>query len=231
MRELTITEVHPTPDSCVRRVPIFALLSPAQQDQVASFARPVHLTRGELLHAAGTALGQLFVVHTGNLKLVHVSESGRTQLVRVAGPGDAVGEHAFLTGSRPDYQVEASTDAQLCVFAHADLAKLLANYPVIAQSMLRSLSDRLTDAERRLGLATVEVGVRVAGYLLDLPASDGRHVELPLSKKDVASYLGTTPESFSRALAKMHRDGLITLDGARIELLDFDRLDELAASQ
>ena len=230
MIELPIATVHQE-ESCVRRVPIFNRLPAAQQDQVASFARPVHLKRGELLHGAGMSVGQLFVVHTGQLKLVHVSESGRTQLVRVANPGDAVGEHAFLTGSRPDYQVEALTDAQLCTFSHADLAKLLASYPVIAQSMLRSLSERLNDAERRLALSGVEVSVRLAGYLLDLPATDGNHVELPLSKKDIASYLGTTPESFSRALAKLHRDGLINVAGSTIELVDFDALDELSATQ
>ena len=96
---------------------------------------------------------------------------------------------------------------------------------------LRSLSERLNDAERRLALSGVEVSVRLAGYLLDLPATDGNHVELPLSKKDIASYLGTTPESFSRALAKLHRDGLINVAGSTIELVDFDALDELSATQ
>lgn len=231
MRELPLVEVHHGGVNCVSRVPIFARLDPKQQEAVASFARPIGLARGELLHAAGDAIGQLFVVHSGKVKLVHTSASGRQQLLRVAGPGDVMGEHAFLTGARPDHHAEAVEDARLCVFAHDDLARLVGTYPTIALSMLRALSERAVDAERRVALGAVDVPVRVAGYLLDLPADDAGtyRVRLPLAKKDVASYLGTTPESFSRALAKLQRDGLVAVAGDLVELRDPDGLDALAS--
>lgn len=231
MRELPLTQTPPPHATCVQRVPIFSSLDGEQQLKVASFATPVKLERGDLLYRAGARMGQLFVVHTGQLKLEHITASGRLQLVRVAGPGDVVGEHAFLTGARPEVQAEALTDAQMCVFSHADLAKLIASYPSIASAMLRSLSERVVDAERRLGLGSMDVGVRVASYLLDLPGEttgEGYKVRLPMPKKDLASYLGTTPESFSRALGRLQRSGLVAVDGDVIELLDLDRLDALA---
>ena len=218
-------------DTCVRRVPIFARLSPDQQDAVGSFARPVALAAGELLHRAGEPVGQLFVVHTGSVKLVHTAPSGRTQIVRVAGPGEAVDEHAFLTGQRPDHHVEAVEDSRLCVFDHAVLAKLLATYPGISVGMMRTLSERLADAERRLALSALDVPARVAGYLLGLPAegSDGTYrVRLPLAKKDIASWLATTPESFSRALARLERDGIVAVERDVVTLRDPDALDALA---
>lgn len=230
MRELPVLDQpHAT---CVRRVPIFARLTPEQQDAVGAFARPVTLGAGELLHRAGEPVSQLFVVHTGSVKLVHTAPSGRTQLVRVAGPGEAVGEEAFLTGTRPEHGVEAAEETRLCVFNHADLAKLVATYPGISVGMLRTLSERLTDAERRLALSALDVPARVAGYLLDLPAEGGAgpyRVRLPMPKKDIASWLATTPESFSRALARLEAKGVIEVDRQLVTLLDADALEELAA--
>lgn len=227
---MTIEAGESSHHTCVRRVPIFARLTPEQQDAVGAFAHPVRLRAGERLHDGG--VGQLFVVHTGAVRLVRTSPGGRRHLERVAGPGEVVGEHAFLTGQRPDHAVEAAEDASLCAFAHADLSRLVARHPAIGLGMLRSLSERLADAERRLALAAVDVPGRLASHLLDLPGEatpDGWRVTLPWPKKDLASWLATTPESLSRALARLGRDGLVRVDGDEITLLDPDGLEGLAS--
>ena len=94
--------------------------------------------------------------------------------------------------------------------------------------MLRSLSQRLQGAERRLTQTLGEVPARLAAFLIDLPTvptGGGVGVRLPWPKKDVASYLGTTPESLSRALDHLQRDGTIRVDGAAIEIVGPDALD------
>ena len=231
--ELTLTPVSDHRASCVSRVPIFASLSAEEQAKVATYAQPMSLGKGELLHRPGAAVGKLAVLHEGRVKLVQPTHSGRERLLRIAGPGDVVGEHAFLTGERPEHYVEAVDDARLCIFDHDDLAGLVAAYPAIAVSMLRSLSTRATQAEHRLALGALDVPARLADYLLDLPARtvDRRSVvRLPLAKKDVASLLATTPESLSRALAKLRSDGLISTDGDDVILLDPSGLDALATA-
>lgn len=225
MRELPVVETH---TSCVAQVPIFARLRPEQQDAVASYARPTVLAAGEHVFDAGERVAQLFVVHVGRVKVVRVSASGREHLGRVAGPGDVVGEQGFLTGERPAYRVEAVEDSRLCTFEHADLARLVAAHPGIAVEMLRSVTTRLEDAERRLALAGADVPARVADYLLGLPG-DGEVVRWPMPKKDVAAYLATTPESLSRALARLEASGLIDGDGDAVRLVDVDGLEERAS--
>lgn len=232
MHELPIEDITGH-GSCVRRVPVFAGLSVAEQQVVGGFARPRHVAAGELLANAGDPVGHLYVVHTGSLKLLRTTASGRPRLVRVAGAGDVVGEYAFLTGSRPEHSIEAATDTDLCTFAHPDLAALVARYPAIATGIMRSLSVRLDDAERRLALAAVDVPARVAAYLVELPGTrvDGRVVvRLPWPKKDVASWLATTPESFSRALGRLQTRGVIAVHDDVVTLLDIDAL-ETAAGQ
>lgn len=202
------------PEPCVARVPIFAGLDAGEQAAVAALARPLRLARGESAYIAGAAVGRLLVVHHGRLTLVHRSTDGREQVVRVLQDGDFVGEDAFLSGARPEHDAVAAGETQLCSFAHADLAGLIRSHPGIAVRMLQSVSARLADAERMLAAVSgTEVTARLAAYLLDQTASrdgDGRAVvSLAMPKKDIASYLGTTPESLSRALAALVRMGAI----------------------
>ncbi len=199
--------------ACVGRVPIFAGLPRAEQEIVAGYARHTDLAEGERLYGPGDHLSQLFVVHAGRIRVVRITSPGREQLIRVAGPGEVVGEYPFLTGRPPVAWVFADEPSRLCVFDHADLTSLLTTYPSIAVRLLQALARRLSDAERRLtALAGSDVPTRVADYLLALPAErrDGQlGVRLPMSKKDVASYLGTSPESLSRGLHRLQADGLI----------------------
>lgn len=221
-------------DTCVARVPIFSSLSTEQQLAVATFAHPVDLARGELLYRPDDPLRRLFVVHRGRAKLVRTSPTGREHLLRVVAPGDVVGEHTFLTGTRPDFVVEAVEPTQMCVFDHRDLAALVQRFPAISLAMLRSLSDRVVAGEQRLALAGADVPVRLAEHLLGLPA-DGTSpeghplVRFGLPKRDVAALLGTTAESFSRALSRLASEGLIASRGEQVELRDLDGLEERAS--
>ncbi|QIK72944.1 Crp/Fnr family transcriptional regulator [Propioniciclava coleopterorum] len=214
--------------ACVRRVPAFAQLDPALQDALGALAMPRRLRRGTVLQRAGDPPAGLFVVHTGRLRVERIDTSGRRRLLRVAGPGDVVGEHAFFTGEAPDDHIEVLADAEMCAFDRAGLRRALTVHPELALGLLRVQSRRLADAERRLALATVDVAERLSAYLLDLPATPGPGgpwVEFPWAKRDVAAYLGTTPESLSRALARLERERLIAVSGARVTLLAPDRLD------
>ena len=234
MRELPIRDITEHDDNCVRRVPIFSGLTTEQQDLVATVARPQILSAGELVHGAGERTGKMFVVHTGEIKLSRTLPSGRKQLLRVARPGETLGEHAFLTGNSTLEEAEARSQTRLCVFVHDDLTKLIDQYPNIAHRMLRTLGDRLAHTEHRLTLSSQSVDVRIADYLLQQPlirrgpVTNGiMRVQLPLSKKDIASLLGTTPESLSRALSRFRNKGFLTVDDDIVSLLQPDELEHL----
>lgn len=236
MRELPIRDITVYDDNCVRRVPIFSDLNTEQQDLVATMARPRLLTDGELVHRAGEQTGTMFVVHSGAVKVSRPLPSGRKQLLRVVQPGDTLGEHAFLTGNAPFEEAQAVDDTRLCIFIHDDLTALLQRYPAIAQQMLRTLGERLAHTEHRLTLNSQSVEVRIADYLLQQPllrqpngTTSGLQVRLPLDKKDVASLLGTTPESLSRALGRLRTKGLIAIDDDVVTLVDPEALELLVS--
>ena len=206
-------------DTCVSRVPVFAGLSAHDQRRVAELARPTHLKARESAYSAEDHLSPLMVLHTGRVKIFRLSADGSEQIIRVLGPGEFTGETSVFTGRRPDDYATALDDSQLCVFHHDDLKTLIRQYPEIGLRMLAAMSERLTDTEHRLtSLTSRDVESRLADYLLGLPSTWRDHiatVSLPLTKKDVASLLDTSPESLSRALSSLARQGLIVIGAGR----------------
>lgn len=224
-------------DTCVAIVPLFAGLSYEEQLEVARFARPIRRERGEQIYRADEAAGTLLVVHTGRVKLSHIAPSGQEQLLRVLEPGEFIGEAAYVTGERPGHTATALTKVELCSFKHSDLGELVATFPDIAVRMLHAVTSRLSETERLLAdISTADVQARIAGYLLDLPGEwheeDAQRVvkvKLPLPKNAIASLLGTTAETLSRRLAGFVDDGLITMRGSDVTILDPAGLEEVGA--
>ena len=219
-------------DLCVAHVPIFSRLGRAQQEQVAAVARPVSVAPGETLYQQGGPPAPLIVLHKGMVKLTRITANGHERVLQVMEPGDFVGEASLLSGGRPDHSAIAITDATLCTVGHEDFGALLAAHPQIGFEMLGALSRRLAGAQDKLDQSNHEVGTRVADYLLGLEgdySAGGVRIELPLPKKDVASLLGTTPESLSRALAKLVEQDVIELNGPRgIMIVDVEALSAIA---
>ncbi|HMM95830.1 Crp/Fnr family transcriptional regulator [Phycicoccus sp.] len=217
-------------EPCVALVPIFQPLTREQQEEVAAYARPVSVERGATLVRAGERQARLFVVHEGRVKLSTTTAEGRETILQVLGPGQVAGEVWFLTGDRPEQDCVALEPSRVCVIDHDALRGLIRKYPDIGVAMMRSLAERLAGAERMLAARTLaDVGARVAAYLLDLPASWGPDgaatVTLPLAKKDVATFLGSSPETLSRRLAALEADGLIRVRGSHVDILDTGALD------
>ena len=217
---------------CVSRVPIFAVLSPEEQHEVHGFARPRRLADRELAYAEGGPTASLLVVNTGRLRLTRSNSEGAEQLLRVLDAGDFIGIESFLTGAHPGHSATAMGDAVLCEFRHAARAGLLERFPAIGAALLGALAAQLSRTEERLVAQTLEpVEHRVADYLVSLPSRPdprGLRIELPLTKKDIASYLGTSPESLSRSLRALAEAGIIATEGARdVVVLDPFALGEL----
>ena len=217
---------------CVASVPLFAGLTHEEQVEVAQRAKPIKRSRGDVIHRPGDDLSQLLVVHRGSVRISHFTASGQERLFRVLEPGDFIGETSFVTGARPDNWAIALADVELCSFDHAELDGLVSQYPDIAVRMLRTVTERLDSAEQLIAdLTSSAVQTRLARYLAELPTTrvmGAPQVRLPYSKKDVASLLGTTPETLSRQLAAFSEGGVISVQGRDITVLDAAALEAAA---
>ena len=114
----------------------------------------------------------------------------------------------------PAHSAFALPGTRLCTIPHTEFDELATAYPSILRGLLESALQRLLATELLLSAQVADtVLTRLASYLLALPRTyddDGnRLVTLPSSQVDVASYLGTTPETLSRRIRRLTEAGMI----------------------
>lgn len=101
--------------------------------------------------------------------------------------------------------------AELCTISSEDINNLFLKYPQISLKISKEFSLRLDQTEHQVtSFTTEDTETRVALHLIQLTeSSKSKEIQLPMSRKDLASYLGTTPETISRKFAKFEDEGWI----------------------
>ncbi len=215
------------PTLCVSRVPIFNHLPSDTLAIIADKAAMRTYERGQFIHRAGDPSDKLFIVHKGRVKVYRLSDAGKEQLVRILSPGDFAGELALFSASAQDSYAEAMQVSEICTIYQADVRELLRQYPDISLHVLAELSRRLGISEKQTtAIATESINARLAQYLADqAEQADSPSFSLPMSRRYLASFLGTTPETVSRRLGEFEEAGWISQSGQRqIAILDLDAL-------
>lgn len=184
------------------------------------------LKKGEVLFHAGDESDTLYIVNRGRVKIYHLAESGKEQLVRILNPGDFTGELALFQESINEGYAEALVDTSICMITGEDLQSFLLKYPTIALQIMKELTGRLEKSEiQTTRFATEKVERRIAHFLTECMEAGTKEIELPMSRKDLASYLGTTPETISRRLTEFEEEGYIVQKGQRkMTIVDVDGL-------
>lgn len=215
------------PTLCVSRVPIFNHL-PAEALAVIADKAPMRAyERGQFIHRAGERSDKLFIVHKGKVKVYRLADTGKEQLVRILNPGDFAGELALFSVTAHDSYAETMEASEICTIHHADVRELLLQYPEISLHVLAELSRRLGTSEKQAAtIATASINARLAQYLADQAEQVGAlSFDLPMSRKYLASFLGTTPETVSRRFGEFEEAGWIVQTGQRkITILALDAL-------
>ncbi|NLY87794.1 MAG: Crp/Fnr family transcriptional regulator [Clostridiales bacterium] len=213
---------------CITIVPIFNHLEEDQMMEIMDATTQSSYKKGSLIYRDGDEVASLFIVRKGKIRIYKISESGKEQLVRILLPGDYTGELAVFGKMYQTSYAEAISDTEICMITKEKLQDFLIKYPTISLKILAEFSNRLNESEKQTTrFATEKVETRIAFFLAELIEDPNLslEVELPMSKKDVASYLGTTPETLSRKLADLEEKGLILQKTSkRIEIMDIDEL-------
>ncbi|SFE17766.1 CRP/FNR family transcriptional regulator, anaerobic regulatory protein [Lentibacillus persicus] len=216
---------------CVSLVPIFNHLDYDEQLEVARTSRSKTYGKKDVIFQAGDPSEYLYIVHTGKVKIYNLSESGKEQLIRILEPGEFMGELAVFTDEWLTSFAEAVEPTEICAIHKSDLQEFLKEKPAISFKLLAESSKRLKDAEKTIErLSSQDVEKRLSSYLLEqLEKTDSSKIKLPMSKKDLASYLGTTQETLSRRLASFEEKSLLAQTGQRkIDILDAEGLEAIA---
>lgn len=216
--------------SCLKLVPIFNHLDEEAMNLIAQKAVTRQVKKGEYIYQAADETDALFIVHKGGVRIFRLVESGREQTIRILAPGDFAGEWSVFTeGKSQEEYAQAMKDSSICLIYQEDLQEFLMEYPSIANHLLSQMATRLSKSDQQTTtLSTEQVDKRLAQFLVNQVETDEEEnitVTLSYSRKDIASYLGTTPETISRKFKELEQKGLIEqLSLKKIKIINLDDL-------
>ena len=213
--------------------PLFKGLSEQQLADIGAIAIDRHYRRGESIFMEGDEADGFYIVADGQVKIFKTSLEGKEQILHIYGPGNPFGEVPVFSGSRFPANAQALVKSHILFLPRAAFVRLIAVNPSLSMNMLGELSMRLREFTVQIeNLSLKEVPSRLASYLIVLAGEQDRsdRVTLTISKGQLASLLGTIPETLSRIFAKMSAQRLIRVEGKDIDLLEPLGLEDLAAA-
>jgi len=216
-------------------LPLFEGLTPPQYAALAEIAQVKPFSKGQAIFSEGGEATGFYIVLSGRVKVYKLSFDGKEQILHLFGAGEPFGEAAVFEGRHFPAHAEALETSETLFIPRRAFIERIQEDPSLALNMLAVLSRRLRKFTMLVeDLSLKEVPGRLAAYLLYLSqqqdASDDLALDVP--KTQLASLLGTIPETLSRILARMGREGLIeSFENRQIRILDRQSLEELASGE
>ncbi len=190
------------------------------------------LKKGERLFSEGDQVAGIFFVYQGALKVHKRWEDQKELILRFARKGDIVG-HLGL-GSNPVYPLSATAlePSVVCFLPMPFFESTLKVNTDLTYQLMRFFANELQDSQKRMGdLAHMPVRSRVAQSILLLRKQFGVNpsgfIDLEITRQDLASYAGTTYETFFKVSNDLTREKLILLSGKNVGILHEEALLQL----
>jgi CRP/FNR family transcriptional regulator len=221
------------PLDVIARIPLFSGLNHEQLIQFRGIALEKSFAKGEMVFSEGEEGSGFYVILAGTVKVFKVSPDGKEHILHIFTAGQTFGEVPVFAGEHFPANAEALQDTRALFFPRSGFLALLQKNPALSLKLLADLSIKLRQFAVQIeNLSLKELPARLATYLLFLAEEQGRadQVTLKISKGQLASLLGTIPETLSRIFAKLSSQQLIQVEGRKISLLDADGLEDLAQS-
>ncbi len=227
-------EQQPCIDCSVRQFSLCAALDRAELRELEHLGRHVHFGSCETVFAQEDLTTSFYNLLDGVMRLYKLLPDGRRQIVGFALPGDFLG---MTASARHSFSADAIGPVTICRFSRASFARFVEDKPHLLRRINELAVRELSQAQDHMVLlgrrsAEEKVATFLIGWrdrlarLSDLTKT----VPLPMSRQDIADYLGLTIETVSRTFTKLERDGVIEILPGSVCLLDPARAEALAAA-
>jgi CRP/FNR family transcriptional regulator, anaerobic regulatory protein len=190
----------------------------------------VQKSPGEILFVEGDVADKVYEVAQGMVRLYKMLPDGRRQITGFLTTGDLLGlapERTYV------YTADALTQVTLCHYTRAAVERLIDELPGFARQLLNVASHELQAAQNQmLLLGRKSACEKVASFLLTMARRNGGNrveVTVPMTRNDMADYLGLTVETVCRTLTRMRQEDVIAiLSQGRIVFRNLARLEAYA---
>lgn len=211
-----------SPIACIRQAEIFKNLPTEMIEKLVPIStHQEYFAKGSIIRRPGDNKDGMIFIDQGSAKIYNLNEDGKETVLGVLNRGDANGQQHLFQNTHQENFIEALQDTYVCSIERKDFQKLLKHTPDLALNLLNIFGEQLVKIETySIRRNSLDAKDRLLAYLTDLAKKQGsKTIKLKLKKKDLASYLGITPETLSRRLKKSAKENRIKLSGRKIILL------------
>ena len=174
--------------------------------------------RGQFIFYAGNSPAGLYCINSGVVKLENEGPNGNGHILRVVQGGSVLGYRSLFADEPYEAAAVVHEDATVCLIPKPAILSLLATYPEVGLKLLSVVSKELRAAEGRLcSQSDKNAAERVAEAVLFLRE---KFPSQNWTRKEIAEWAGTTPETVIRTLADFETRGLIEQKGRKINVLN-----------
>lgn len=217
-------------DSCDLKTIFYSSISPGDIDKYCASRHQRTLNAGEFLIRQGDNIKDFIYLKEGLVKLFREVDQGQTQIISFGKPFDFVSLLSVFSDEKYNYSVSAVVDSVACIFDLSEIKRLIKTNGEFALHLIQTQnrsSDRII--MNSLDLLQKRLYGRVATVLLyfadEIFKSD--EYELPVSRKEIAQYIGMSIENVIRAISAFRKDKIIQVYGKNLSITDRNRLEQM----
>ncbi|MBF0358734.1 MAG: Crp/Fnr family transcriptional regulator [Magnetococcales bacterium] len=213
----------------LKRISLFAALTPIQLAGVESKMMVMKLNKNQTIFDTETRAERFFVLTDGQVKLYRLSKSGTEKIVEIIQPGEVFASGViFMESKRYPVCADTMQTSRILSFENKQFLGLLRESSDTCFRMMAHMSKQLrwqmTEIHK---LSLQSAPMRLIGFLLENMKPFGENegvIKLDAPKNVIASRIAIKPETFSRALKKLSKENLITVQGQSIHINNVEEL-------
>jgi CRP/FNR family transcriptional regulator len=183
--------------------------------------------KGDEIVKEGDLINDFIYLKSGLVKITKQTSNGKEQILSFAKPFDFVSLLSVFSSTRYNYSVIAVEDTSVCLLHLGDIKETILSNGLFSLNLMQKLSEA-TDLiiMNNLEIKRKHLHGRVAHVLLYFSKSVYQQptFQLPVSRREIAEFIGMTTENVIRTLSEFKKDGIIKTFGKAIEIVDQDRL-------
>lgn len=223
----------------LKNIYLFSGLNDNDYSKLMEICKCKTLSKGDIIFFDTEPYAGFYAVIKGLVKIYKVSKDGREHILHLVYPYNTFAEVPLLENAgkifSKDFSYPANAkvledDTEILLMPARQFVKLMQNDSSLCLKLVAGLSQRLRHLNKHIEDITLkDITGRVANYILNeckhnKQSDNSLTIALPISKNDLASYLGTIPETLSRTFKKMHDDGVISVNGKTILVKNVNKL-------
>lgn len=220
----------------VQRYPMFLDISATDCTAILVCAHERYFSRRQVIFLAGDPIRHTLLLTSGTVKVTQSGQNGGEVILRLNGEGESVGALGMCTRGEHCASVKALENCTALLWEASTFETLAERYPILRRNLIRILEIRLQEIDARFReISTEKVSARLSSEILRLVGQIGKrtkgHVEISLSREELAQLTGTTLFTVSRLLCQWELRGIVSTRREGVVVRNIEALVELSQQE